>query len=67
MSKIKAFGMFWWDFIVGDDWLVAVAVVLGLAVTYLLAHGVGVAAWWLMPLLVTVLLPISIRRLMPKR
>jgi hypothetical protein len=50
MSRIKSFGMFWYDFIIGDDWHVAVIVVLGLAVTALLAHVAKVNAWWLLPL-----------------
>lgn len=31
MRFIKSFGAFWYDFIVGDDWKIAVAVVLALA------------------------------------
>jgi hypothetical protein len=30
---LKAFGQFWYDFIIGDDWKIAVAVVLALVVT----------------------------------
>ncbi len=33
MKLLKAFGDFWYDFIIGDDWKIAVAVVLALAVT----------------------------------
>jgi hypothetical protein len=33
MSLLRAFGRFWWDFVVGDEWriavIVAVATVLG--------------------------------------
>jgi hypothetical protein len=32
MRFLKAFGGFWYDFLVGDDWKVAVAVVLALGV-----------------------------------
>jgi len=32
MRYLKAFGQFWYDFIIGDDWKIAVAVVLGLGV-----------------------------------
>jgi hypothetical protein len=32
MRFIKSFGRFWYDFIVGDDWKISVAVVLALAV-----------------------------------
>ncbi|WP_371781644.1 hypothetical protein [Streptosporangium subroseum] len=33
MRFLKGFGMFWYDFIIGDDWKIAAAVVLSLAVT----------------------------------
>ncbi len=36
LSAIAGFGRFWCRFIVGDDWTVAGAVFLGLAVTYAL-------------------------------
>jgi len=26
MRYVRAFGRFWWDFIVGDDWVVAAAI-----------------------------------------
>jgi uncharacterized membrane protein len=45
---LMAFGRFWYDFIVGDDWTVAVIVAIALAATWLL-HTAGVAAWWLLP------------------
>lgn len=50
MSKLKSLGMFAYDFIVGDDWRVAVIVVAALIVTALLSHVAGVPAWWLLPL-----------------
>jgi hypothetical protein len=31
MRFIKSFGQFWYDFIVGDDWKIAVGVVIALA------------------------------------
>ena len=46
---------FWSDFLIGDDWTIALGVVLAVAVTALLA-GAGVAAWWLPPIAVVVLL-----------
>lgn len=30
---LKAFGQFWYDFIIGDDWKIAVSVVIALAIT----------------------------------
>ena len=61
MSRIRAFGAFWWDFIVGDDWRIAAGVILGLAATAGLAAA-GLAAWWLLPLIVTLLLVLSLHR-----
>lgn len=50
MNRIKAFGAFWYDFVVGDDWQVAVIVVAGLVLTAIIAHAAGAPAWWLLPL-----------------
>jgi hypothetical protein len=61
LARIRAFAAFWYDFVVGDDWRVAIGVVVALAVTYGLAHG-GVAAWWIMPVSVAVLLPLTLWR-----
>lgn len=55
------FVRFWYEFVVGDDWVVAAGVVVALAATALLEHD-GVAAWWLLPLAVPVLLAVSLRR-----
>ena len=33
MALLKGFGRFWYDFIIGDDWKIAVAVMATLAVT----------------------------------
>jgi hypothetical protein len=61
MSYVKAFLRFWYDFIIGDDWVIAVGVVAALALTTL-AVDRGVDAWWLMPLAVVALLAASLRR-----
>ncbi|MCU4185510.1 hypothetical protein K6U06_14145 [Acidiferrimicrobium sp. IK] len=60
-ARLKAFGAFWYDFIVGDDWRVAVGVVIALAVTYGVSRT-SVPAWWLVPVAVVVLLPFSLWR-----
>ncbi len=61
MRWLRAFGAFWWDFIVGDDWRIAAGVIVALAATAGLAAA-GLAAWWLLPLVVTLLLVLSLRR-----
>ena len=33
-SRLTAFARFWYDFVVGDDWRVAVAVIAALALTH---------------------------------
>jgi hypothetical protein len=64
--RLRAFAAFWYDFIVGDDWLIAIAVLAGLAVTWGLARG-GLAAWRLLPLVVAVALPVSLWRATRRR
>ena len=61
MQRLRAFAAFWYDFVVGDDWLVAVGVVIGLALTYALSRT-AVPAWWLLPLSLVLLLPLSLWR-----
>ena len=39
MKAVKAFGRFWYDFIIGDDWKIAVAVSSALAVLAVLLVG----------------------------
>jgi hypothetical protein len=39
MRFVKAFGRFWWDFVVGDEWRIAAGVVLVLAAGALAVHG----------------------------
>jgi len=62
VSRLRAFAAFWWEFIVGDDWRLATGLAAALALTALLTHN-GVAAWWLMPVAVALLLTGSLRRL----
>jgi hypothetical protein len=60
-SWVLGFGRFWYGFIIGDDWIVAVAVAAGLAVTAWL-NAARVAAWWVIPLVVIVTLRLSVQR-----
>ena len=62
MKRLKAIGAFWYDFVVGDDWRGAVAIVAALAVTAMLVHLAGVNAWWLLPLFVFAALVWSLHR-----
>jgi hypothetical protein len=61
IARLRAFGAFWYDFIVGDDWRVAVSVVVALAVTYAVSRT-SIPAWWVLPAAVALVLPISLWR-----
>ncbi|WP_037571925.1 hypothetical protein [Phaeacidiphilus oryzae] len=61
MTAIRSFLLFWYDFVVGDDWRVAAGVVVALGATAGLAHA-GLPAWWLLPVAVAGLLALSLRR-----
>jgi hypothetical protein len=61
MNALRRFGMFWWDFVVGDDWRVAAGVAVALGISAALAAA-GAPAWWLLPLAVALLLYVSLRR-----
>ena len=61
MRWLRAFGRFWYEFVVGDDWRIAVAVIAALAVTSLVAMA-GLPAWWVLPAAVLVVLPLSVWR-----
>jgi hypothetical protein len=58
---MKRFARFWWDFIVGDDWRVAVGIALALGLTAVLATT-WASAWIVMPLAVAAVLWLSLRR-----
>jgi hypothetical protein len=66
VTRIRAIAAFWYDFVVGDDWQVAVGVVIALAGTYGLSR-LGVAAWWLLPVAVVALLARSVRQAANRR
>jgi hypothetical protein len=61
VRRISAFGRFWWDFVVGDDWLAALGVAIAIGATAALAAE-HVAAWWMLPVAVLVVLYASLRR-----
>jgi hypothetical protein len=65
LSWIIAVPRFLYEFIVGDDWTVAVAVLAGLVATAVL-NANHIVAWWLMPIVAIVMTGISIRRLHPR-
>jgi hypothetical protein len=61
LSWVVAFGRFWYDFIIGDDWTLAAAIAVGLIATAVL-NSRGVPAWWLVPVIVVAAVGVSLRR-----
>jgi hypothetical protein len=60
-GKLRAFASFWYDFLIGDDWRVAVGMVLALAATAAVSRT-NVSCWWIVPAAVVLLLPGTVWR-----
>jgi hypothetical protein len=58
---VRSLGRFLYDFVVGDDPVVAVLVVVAIAAAWLL-HDAGADAWWVVPAVVTTALGLSLWR-----
>jgi hypothetical protein len=61
VSRIRSFGRFWWNFVVGDDWRAAAGILVAIGVTAALVAA-GLDAWWLLPVAVAAILWLSLRR-----
>ena len=66
MKFVGRFARFWYDFVVGDDWVLAVVVVLAVAATAVLA-GTGANPWPVLPASVALALPASLWRATRRR
>ena len=64
--RVRAFLAFVYDFVIGDDWRIAAAVVVGLAVTYAVSQT-SVPSWWVMPALLVIALPATLWRATRRR
>jgi hypothetical protein len=53
-----------WDFIVGDDWRLALAAVVAIGLTAIVC-ALGLSAWWLAPLVALAALRWSLRGVRP--
>ncbi len=65
-GKLRAFGAFWYDFLVGDDWRVALGVVVALGITYGVSQATT-TSWWILPLAVALLIPLTLWRAVRRR
>lgn len=61
ISLAVGIARFLYRFVVGDDWRVAVVILLGLAATGLVAAQ-HIQAWWLVPLLAIAMTGVSLSR-----
>jgi len=61
VNRVRSLAFFLWDFVVGDDWRIALGVAVALGVTAV-AAGSGVTAWWIVPVATAGLLVASLWR-----
>jgi hypothetical protein len=68
MNGIWRFIYFWYDFIVGDDWLLAAGAIVGLSLATLVRHQTpDTASWWLLPVSVIATLILSLVKATKRR
>jgi hypothetical protein len=61
MTRPQSVLRFIWDFVVGDDWRIALGVVAALGITALVTDT-SVSAWWILPVGVAAVLGLSVWR-----
>lgn len=61
MKYFRNFGLFWYDFIVGDDWRIATGIV-GIMVACWMLGEQGIDAWWIFSLAIVALLFYTVKR-----
>lgn len=61
MSWVAGFGRFLYDFVVGDDWVIATGVALAIGLAGLAVH-IGLAGWWIPPIALIAVLAWSVWR-----
>jgi hypothetical protein len=59
VKRLRQFGAFWYDFIVGDDWRIAAGVIVTITAVFVAAHH-SLNWWWLLPMAVFLFLGLSI-------
>lgn len=62
-SYAAAFGRFWYNFIIGDDWTLATAGAVGIAADLVLHYTLRLdSAWYVLPIIVLAALGASVFR-----
>lgn len=66
---LRAFGAFWWDFLIGDtpELLVGVLVIVAVVVLLVKGESLGTVTMFAFPALVVLLLVVSVYRAHPRR
>jgi hypothetical protein len=59
MSRFTRMARLWLDFVVGDDWRLALGSTVVIGALWALAHQ-GMDVWWCMPALIAGLLTLSV-------
>jgi hypothetical protein len=59
VNALRNFGRFCYDFVVGDDWRLAIGVLIALTLTWIVNDATH-SGWWVMPLAVAVVVPVSL-------
>jgi uncharacterized membrane protein YccC len=62
VRRLRAFGAFWYDFVIGDDWRVALTIAVALGATIAVSRLTEATSWWVVVVAVLVALPASIYR-----
>ncbi len=62
LRRLRGFGRFWYDFIVGDDWRLALTVAVALGATVVVNQLTDATVWWIVVAAVVAVLPMSIFR-----
>ena len=65
MSMVRRFLLFWYHFIVGDDWLLAAGVAVALSLGAI--KTLRVIDWVLLPIVIIAMLAISVSRASRRR
>ena len=65
-NRLKAVARFCYDFVVGDDWRVAVAVITALALTHAVSTT-SAPAWPILPAIVAMVLALTLWRVARRR
>ncbi|MGC8465834.1 MAG: hypothetical protein ACP5O0_07870 [Acidimicrobiales bacterium] len=62
LELLRSFVVFLWDFIIGDDIVLAIGVALGVVAIGLFNHALHHSSWWILPVVWVVALSWSLFR-----